>query len=106
MQVELQLLPWDTAHFGLNIAVLRVAQLSAGAIANALEFCEDSKIDCLYYLAHEDDTTAAAIALAAGFAHVDDRVTLVHDAPAAASDEPGLRDARASDLDALGAIAR
>ncbi|MGO9829581.1 MAG: GNAT family N-acetyltransferase [Myxococcaceae bacterium] len=74
--IELRQLSWDSAFFGLRIARLETRQLFPTDIAGIEAWCSQERIDCLYFLTDASEPESAAVAEAAGFERVDQRVTL------------------------------
>lgn len=71
-------LPWDSQFFGRRIARLKRHELTAECVGEALAWCLDYAIDCLYYLAPAGDFQTIRLAEKNGFELVDIRVTLTH----------------------------
>lgn len=71
-----RLLEWDSAFFSRRIARLRPGAITPAEMQNALGWCAQNKIDCLYYLAPADDARAVELAQQHGFSFVDVRITL------------------------------
>jgi ribosomal protein S18 acetylase RimI-like enzyme len=99
-------LEWDSRHFGLSIGRVDGNTLSEAAAREIAD--ERERFDCVYLLADADDVETAERAHQLGFRMVDVRVTLAQtlsDAPGAASGDPMIRAAVASDLPRLEALA-
>lgn len=69
-------LDWDSEWFGVRVARLREPRLNQETLQNALSWCGDQQVDCLYFLAGLDDFETLRLAAEAGFVPVDIRVTL------------------------------
>jgi GNAT superfamily N-acetyltransferase len=101
-----ELLPWDSALFGVKIARVNAPTLTVNDCEHILDWCEQEHVDCLYYLAPLDDAAAVRVAEAHQFALVDVRMELARPAtPALGIESVGIRSACASDLPALQDIA-
>lgn len=102
-------LEWDSSFFGSRIARLQRRRLDAATLNEALVWCRDNRIDCLYFLADADHAATVRLAESDGFQLTDVRVTLeraVGEADALAPSSDEIRLAREPDLTALRAIAR
>ncbi len=97
-------LDWDSEFFGRRIARLNVSHLSAKQADQALAWCADERIECLYFLADADDAETVRAVEARGFALVDIRCTLERrgDPP---SLPVGIRPSQPEDIAALKAMA-
>lgn len=73
-----ELLPWDSAHFGITIAKVRGGRLDGAQAASIDRWCLDEEVRCLYFLADSDDPETSRAATAHGYRFVDVRVTLAH----------------------------
>ncbi len=106
-----ELLPWDSNFFGFPVARVRGNVLTPD-IADAIEcWCEERRIQCLYFLARSDDSVTVTLAEAWEFHLVDVRMTLertVSDAPRPGMAKPvsGIRETRIDDLSEMRRIAR
>lgn len=69
-------LEWDSEFFGIRVARLNNSRLSKSNANEALTWCAENRIDCLYLLADAEDTDTGRIALQNNFAEVDVRMTL------------------------------
>jgi dTDP-4-amino-4,6-dideoxy-D-galactose acyltransferase len=102
-----ELLPWDSAFFGMRVARVRGASLSEVAMAEVKSYGDAERIDCIYFLADADDACSAAVAQASGFRFVDLRVTLERSVgDYLAQETPAIRPFEPADLPTLRAIAR
>jgi dTDP-4-amino-4,6-dideoxy-D-galactose acyltransferase len=102
-------LEWDSSFFGRRIARLQRGRLDAATLNEALVWCRDNRIDCLYFLADADHAATVHLAESDGFQLTDVRVTFeqaVAEADAVAPSSDGIRLAREQDLTTLRAIAQ
>lgn len=102
-----QLLDWDSAFFGLRIARLEERAVATDRLDALRSWAGDERLDCVYYLAPEDDETSWALAESLGMRHVDTRVELSR-AVEPGGDEPsdtGITPAQDTDREALRRIA-
>ena len=100
-------LDWDSEFFKRRIARLNLPRLDEEIVREALQWCRDNRIDCLYFLASAGDPQTTQLADASGFQSVDVRVT--YERAVAEGEEAfrtGVRLMRDTDLYALKAIAR
>lgn len=106
-----ELLPWDSAHFGLTIARVCGGRLNAAEAAAIDCWCLDEGVRCLYFLADSDHPETLRAAATCGFRVVDVRVTLAHgleglgEHPWAAPGPVSVREASEKDLPTLRALA-
>jgi len=106
---QCQFLEWDTTFFGRRIAQLHAERLDPAAMAAALAWCADQRIDGLYLLCDAADTASIRQAESNAFQLMDVRHTLAWRGISAASgSEPALdvRPAADQDVERLAAIAR
>jgi dTDP-4-amino-4,6-dideoxy-D-galactose acyltransferase len=102
----MEMLNWDSAFFGKRIARLSAAGPSAEVFSRAKLWCEEERVDCLYYLCEGANAGAMQSAQEAGFDAVDVRMTLVRNCAGDQGILPdGIRDWCNSDLPALRSIA-
>jgi dTDP-4-amino-4,6-dideoxy-D-galactose acyltransferase len=99
-----ELLEWDSAFFGVSIARARSDRLDAGAAGALVDWCQMHGVDCLYFLAADDNQTHRLLR-DNGFKAVDERVTLRRVVGAGATTASDVRLARAADVPALREIA-
>jgi dTDP-4-amino-4,6-dideoxy-D-galactose acyltransferase len=102
-------LEWDSSFFGSRIARLQRGRLDAATLNEALVWCRDNRIDCLYFLADADHAATARLAESDGFELTDIRMTFVRaigEADALAPSSDGIRLASEQDLTGLRTIAR
>jgi dTDP-4-amino-4,6-dideoxy-D-galactose acyltransferase len=102
-------LEWDSRFFGSRIARLQRGRLDAATLNEALVWCRDNRIDCLYFLADADHAATARLAESDGFELTDIRMTFVRaigEADALAPSSDGIRLASEQDLTGLRTIAR
>ena len=101
-------LSWDSEFFGVRIARCDVRQLTPDTIAPILEWCESEAIDCLYFIAAQDDQTTIQLAAENNFLLVDIRMTFEKacgsNPPADKADLP-VRPAQEEDIPILQGIA-
>jgi dTDP-4-amino-4,6-dideoxy-D-galactose acyltransferase len=69
------LLDWDTSFFGVTIARVNAHQLDTQAIAQVINWCQENKVRCLYFLADSNDVKTLRLAEANGFYLTDIRVS-------------------------------
>jgi dTDP-4-amino-4,6-dideoxy-D-galactose acyltransferase len=67
---------WDSEFFGKRVARLNRSLLKESSISEALAWCADRRIDCLYFLADPDDGETRRLAEQNNFLEVDMRLTL------------------------------
>lgn len=103
-----ELLPWDSEFFGRRIARLNAHILARETAAEAVAWCADNRVECLYFLATPDDPATIRAAETNGFRLVDLRVTLGrgYSSFTAATAPPSVRGAQPADIDSLVGIAR
>jgi dTDP-4-amino-4,6-dideoxy-D-galactose acyltransferase len=100
-------LDWDSKFFKRRIARLNLHRLDDEIVREALQWCRDNRIDCLYFLARTGDLETSRLAEANGFQAVDVRVTYERDVAGDGGLAPTtVRLMREADLNALKAIAR
>ena len=98
-------LPWDSQFFGRRIARLKRQELTPGRIVEALAWCRDHAIECLYYLAPAGDFQTIRLAEKNGFELVDIRVTLTHPLETMPRQESNARVVTPADIPELSRIA-
>ena len=100
-------LDWDSEFFGCRIGKVNGGRLSPETGSKVLAWCDENRIDCLYFLAEMgQDTIQAAEQL--GFSLVDTRVTLDYrseNLSAAPVNEERIRSWEAADIEHLRKIA-
>jgi dTDP-4-amino-4,6-dideoxy-D-galactose acyltransferase len=101
-------LSWDSTFFGLRVARLAPTRLSRESLLEAMDWCRENRIDCLYFLADSAHAETIHLAEGAGFQFVDIRVTLTRPAGEvnAVDRDQRIRLFQDSDLESLKAIAR
>ncbi len=103
-------LDWDSAFFGKRIARLNKSRLTASNVSKALAWCDNDKVDCLYFLADADDARTTRLAEQNDFVEVDVRVTLgrpiTQENQLPLSMDSRVRLARESDVAVLRKLAR
>lgn len=72
----IDILQWDTDHFGIRIARARSARVDSESGKDLMNACQDEAIDCLYFLADASDQETIAALQSNGFDFVDIRLTL------------------------------
>jgi dTDP-4-amino-4,6-dideoxy-D-galactose acyltransferase len=103
------LLTWDSDHWGFPVARLNGHQLTGDTAREALLWCEEHKVKCLYFAAEGTCAGTLHAAWANGFRCVDVRVDMQKTFPAGEAVAPHsgkLREARPDDLPALEQLAR
>jgi len=113
MNERCQFLKWDSKFFGFRIARLHGSQLRPEETAEIDRWCAAERIDCLYFLADCNCPETVTTAECCGFGCKDVRVTYEWKAILGArgvepriGEDLTVRAHRASDCDALAAIAR
>ncbi|MBS1791855.1 MAG: GNAT family N-acetyltransferase [Acidobacteria bacterium] len=71
-----QHLEWDSRFFGLRIARILSEHPDRALLDAAMRWCEEQRIDCLYFLCAPDDDQSVTQAESAGFHLVDVRLEL------------------------------
>lgn len=103
-------LAWDSIFFGKRIARLLPRRLNPPKIKEALNWCRNQQIDCLYFLADADDFPTIRFAEDQGFRLVDVRVTFERELDFLDTPEPPegvkFRLSRKADIPRLEAIAK
>jgi dTDP-4-amino-4,6-dideoxy-D-galactose acyltransferase len=103
-------LDWDSSFWGFEIARLNPNKLSERDVRNAIRWCEDRKVCCLYFSADGTDGETLGLAAREGFGYVDTRVDMETSAFARRNGTVGVglffREAVADDLPTLFHIAR
>jgi dTDP-4-amino-4,6-dideoxy-D-galactose acyltransferase len=100
-------LAWDSQFFGFNIGRLWGNRLTPERAREAVRWCRDHAIRCLYFLADADDPATNQNAADAGFRMVDVRCTYECELPSwhPAVDSPAVRPYEPADLSAIERIA-
>lgn len=105
----IECLPWDSSHFGFQIARAKVRYLDSDAFRGLEAACREQDIECLYFLADSDDQSTIEILLAGGYVFVDVRITFSgrsSDVPMTPpADDVSFRIGKELDLEALLPIA-
>ena len=101
-------LDWDSNFFERRIARLNVSRLEPEITQQALQWCAQNRIDCLYFLADSNDPQTTRLAEENRFQFVDVRVTYERAVAQTEKEESGakVRLAREEDLPLLANIAR
>ena len=96
-------LPWDSEHFGFEIARLNVSELSSENLRTEIEAAQQSGIRCLYWLANRN--AVAALPRSPGIKVLDTRVVysraLINADRHPDVDSTGIRSAENQDLPEL-----
>ncbi|HRF96978.1 MAG TPA: GNAT family N-acetyltransferase [Aggregatilineales bacterium] len=71
-----EFLEWDTNFFQRRIGRATVSELDNTLMQAILTWCDDNKIDCLYFLSHPEHAVTAQLLTAHQFDFVDIRMTL------------------------------
>jgi Acetyltransferases len=71
-----EFLEWDSDFFGFRIARLTEEKLTPETMKNVLRWCNENRIDCLYFLADAADFQTTRLAEKHGFHLTDTRITL------------------------------
>lgn len=103
-------LPWDTEFFGRRIARVVGHCLGENSVPAIASWCDDHKIECLYFLSDCDDDATEQRAKDFAFLLVDERITLEQQVTAMPSPPPlpqgtSIRLAKEQDVAALQKIA-
>ena len=101
-------LDWDSNFFERRIARLNASRLEPEIAKQALQWCAQNRIDCLYFLADSEDPETTRLAEENRFQFVDVRVTYERALTQAEKEdaEANVRLAREEDLPSLADIAR
>jgi dTDP-4-amino-4,6-dideoxy-D-galactose acyltransferase len=104
---EIRHLAWDSTFFGLRIARVEGHRLAQEDIAALDAWCQHERVDCCYFLADASAPGTLALAEAAGFQRMDERVGLEVALGAERPRRDGypVRGVEAEDVPALEAIA-
>ncbi len=99
-------LEWDSQFFEQRIARIECERLTSTQLAQVLKWCEEQRIDCLYFLCTPEDNDSVLLAERAGFHFVDIRIELNWNVePQSLSLDTTIREFHESDLAALRKIA-
>jgi dTDP-4-amino-4,6-dideoxy-D-galactose acyltransferase len=102
-----ELLPWDSAFFGVTIARARVDALTPEIVLSIEDWCRAHAVRCLYFAARPDDPETIELAERRGYHLVDERLTVGRDLVGVSQDLPwSIRPVRDGDLPTLRRIAR
>ncbi len=105
----IECLPWDSSHFGYQIARAKTSRLDIDAYREMEAACRDRDVECLYFLADAADQSTIDILLAGGYDFIDIRITFSghsSDVPRIApADDVRYRIGKELDLEALLPIA-
>jgi len=72
------ILEWDSAFFGMTIARVNPNRLDAQTIAQVMNWCQEKRVSCLYFLADSNHAETLRQAEKNGFYLTDIRVTYEH----------------------------
>jgi len=101
-----RMLDWDSSFFGRRIARLEPLRVNASQVEDALAWCQERQIDCLYLLADPTDRETITAAERAGFRNVDIRITYERVLGGARLERPDrIRAVRPDEVAVLEAIA-
>lgn len=101
-----ELLEWDAQFFGSRIARLGRERLDAQSLKEAMDWCHQHKVECLYFLCAPDDNLSVELAEANGFHLADIRIELNWKPEQTSTHSPAnIRQANESDLVELQRIA-
>ena len=105
-----RILEWDSEFFDRKIASFTSPRLTVLELGEALDWCGQNAVDCLYYLADSGDIECCNAAERKGFLLADIRITLErsvtsYKSPFSVEDRRILRHAREGDLGGLRLIA-
>lgn len=102
------LLPWDSQHWGFPVARIDVHRLTDQSARQAIRWCKDRKIRCLYFAADGSCAQTLQVVRCNGFRFIDIRVDLKLDPEALLSEAKvnNCRAAKPEDLPALQRMAR
>ncbi len=100
-----EILPWDSAHFGLRIGRVCAGPLSVALIRQIDAWQRQHEIECLYMLLSIQDVQSVALAESSGFHLVDLRVTLSRRMTGPGTPSAGIRVFRPDDLPQLKRLA-
>jgi dTDP-4-amino-4,6-dideoxy-D-galactose acyltransferase len=70
-----EILPWDSAFFGVRIGQVTASALGADGFLRVKAWAQNQDVRCVYFLADARDTASLHAAAAAGFCFVDVRMT-------------------------------
>jgi dTDP-4-amino-4,6-dideoxy-D-galactose acyltransferase len=102
-----ELLPWDSQLFGIRIARIVSPSVDDATLTEALSWCREQHVACVYLLVPGDHEPSIRAAEHARFELVDIRVTLATAIePHPSAPVTGVRQAQPKDRDALAALAR
>lgn len=72
-----ELLSWDSRFFGFPIARVTTERLTSSIAESVVDWCEQNRVRCLYFLCRPDDRDSVGLAESYQFHLVDIRVELV-----------------------------
>ncbi len=99
-------LEWDSRFFGRRIARIENDRLTEQSLQDALAWCQEQGIECLYFLCSPENDTSIVLAESANFHFVDVRVELNWKTqPSIEPPASAIREFQATDLARLQKIA-
>ena len=106
-----ELLAWDSEFWRRRIARVRGDHLTPARVDRIDAWCNDNRVDCVYFLGRADDPATTLAAEQVGFHFVDVRLTLEADIGAATPSPPprpglSIRACEPADVAVLETIAR
>jgi dTDP-4-amino-4,6-dideoxy-D-galactose acyltransferase len=106
-QERCRVLEWDSGFFGFRIGRLFGSSLTPDDAGQAVKWCREQAVKCLYFLAGADDAATSRAAENAGFHFADVRCTYTYDLSARRplAVTPAIRPFEPSDLPQLRQIA-
>lgn len=107
--INLSLLPWDSAFFGIQIARLSGTILHESQLPEIGIWCRAKDVRCLYFLADSSSRETLQTVHKGGFKYADTRMDLERSLANFASQQSQdsrISDAKESDLDVLQEMAR
>jgi len=97
---------WDSVHFGLRIGRVLPTTLDAELSKEALDWANESSLNCLYLLLDSRDATGIRLANESGYRIVDVRVTLSAKLANLGEIPGAVREANTNDLPYLRELAK
>jgi dTDP-4-amino-4,6-dideoxy-D-galactose acyltransferase len=104
-----EILPWDSAFFGVRIARIIIQNAAREELSEAVFQAGQNGVQCLYWLVNSADELSPRAATECGFRLVDVRVTFEHSLEIPVADAAPLPEVRSllpADLPAILALAR
>jgi len=103
------LLAWDSEHWGFPVARINGNELTEAAAQEAMRWCEEHKVRCLYFAADGTSAETLQAAWSSGFRFVDVRVDMEANVSSVVAPTQGkgeCREARLEDLPSMERLAR